>query len=72
MIFVIFKFVDSLEICITAADMPTNSEKDLGFKIDLVISYKLMDFVDAQVGIHSFFTKGTAIVKHNFDRNTNN
>ena len=62
-----------MEICITAADMPTKSAKDLGFEFDLLFSYKLIDFVDAQVGDSQFrITKGPEILKKNFDRNTKN
>ena len=56
-----------------AAEIDDNTSKDLGFEVDLVISFKTSDFTSIQAGYSHFFTsKGIEILKNNFDGNTNN
>ncbi|MDN3724164.1 alginate export family protein [Aequorivita sp. SDUM287046] len=57
----------------SAAEVASNASQNLGFEIDFVTSYKLREYVGFQAGYSHFFaTKGTEIIKNNFDGNTNN
>lgn len=58
---------------IAASKIDSDISKDLGFEIDLVTSYTLNKYVNANVGYSHFFTsKGIEIVKNNYDGNSNN
>jgi len=55
-----------------AADINNEASKNLGFELDLLTSYKLNEDVGFHLGYSQFFaTKGTEIVKNNFDGNSN-
>ena len=56
-----------------AAAIGNEEAKDLGFELDLLTLFELSEFVGLQLGYSQFFTsKGTEIVKNNYDNNSNN
>lgn len=57
----------------TAADMPGNTEKQLGNELDISFSYKVLENASIKAGYsHLFASEGMEVLKGNADGNINN